>query len=202
MQRIVQINNDSIHLELPFKKTWITWLSILAYVNFIVSPILFAVWMYQNVIGDDIIPEYVQICFISLYAFNAVICLRQLIYMMAGGEIIHIENGMLQFRRKNLFFAYLKTYDLKYISDVTLCKDVDEQFFNTNRYLRMITKLNRYATIQFESGYKEVKLASGLTDAESKVVLEWMLSKKMIEPDQLRPNTEPVIPTNRNPHWN
>jgi len=114
------------------------------------------------------------------WTVGGVFALSILFWQLFGKEIITVESGRLTIEKKGALFVRPKTYDLSEVKNVRV-QDTNQYadgFWGTRR--RGYNAFMPDGIIKFDYGFKTVKFAGGIDEAEANYILERLRAKKLL----------------------
>jgi len=180
------IINDTIRgftIEIPPKRNWFVIIFLTGWLGGWFVGELFALGVVTGSFGDGF--QYAGSVFILfwLIAWTAggFFAIRTWLWMIAGREIINFDNNELRIDKKGALLYSPKVYDLREVKNFELSPNSNPAGFFGMNSNKDILSLGSNGIFKFDYGFKTIKIANGLDEAEGRFILEKIREKNLIK---------------------
>lgn len=184
-----------LKIEIPSKKNWFIIVFLTAWLGGWLLGELFALSsvfgnIYSSIFsvidqynGEDkgfiAIESFFILFWLIGWSIGGFFAIRVWLWMIVGKEILTFEMNELKVENKGTFFITPKTYDLSKVKDFQLNPVSNNNFSGYN--LGNIWSFRNDGVLKFDYGFKTIRIASGIDEAEGKYLLDIIKSRNFIK---------------------
>lgn len=178
--------NESIRgfsIEISPKRNWFVIIFLTGWLGGWLMGELFALGAVTGFLGDSFesAGSFFILFWLIAWTAGGFFAIRTWLWMIAGKEIISFENYELKINKKGALLYSPKIYDLREVKNFALNPSSgSDNFFGMNSNKDM-WNLGSNGIFKFDYGFKTIKIANGLDEAEGRFILDKIREKNLLK---------------------
>lgn len=169
-------------IEIPPNRNWFVIIFLTGWLGGWVMGELFALGAITGFLGDgfESAGSFFILFWLIAWTVGGFFAIRTWLWMIAGKEIISFNSNELRIDKRGAFFYSPKVYDLREVKNFALNPSNNfDNFFGMNSN-RDMWSLGSNGIFKFDYGFKTIKIANGLDEAEGRFILEKIKEKNLL----------------------
>jgi hypothetical protein len=173
---IIENDFSQIRIIIPAKKNWLVIVFIAAWMGgwFFGFISVFGTMFDWN---STHTLNFFMLFWLVGWSVGGLFAFRMLYWMIAGKEIITLEPGRLSIEKKGALFVRPKHFALSEVKNIRV---QDDGLGSWPQYRRSNFNMSEGGMIRFDYGFKTVKFATGIDEAEAVYILDLLKAKKLL----------------------
>jgi hypothetical protein len=176
---IIQDNFTDLQIIIPVKRNWFIIIFIGAWLGGWFMGEMFALWAVTGLLGRN--PASLFILFwLVAWTVGGFFAFRTFLWNLKGKEIITVGQNILRIDKKGALLFKPKVYDLNEVKRIRVQDDNPGVggLFGGRR--NDFGAFNLSGTIRFDYGLQTVKFASGIDEAEARLIIDKLKERHML----------------------
>ena len=175
---ILQDNFTDLQIIIPAKRNWFVLLFLGAWICGWVMGELFAIGSLTGLLFGKSVGSLFILFWLVGWTVGGFFAFNVFLWNLRGKEIVTIGQGTLSIVKKGALIGKSKTYDLKEVKNMRVQDDAPDYGIFGRR--NDLAAFKQSGIIRFDYGFKTIKFADGIDEAEANYLLEKMKEKHFI----------------------
>lgn len=163
-------NGNNIEVQIPTKKNWFVITFLMVWMGgWFIGEVSVITVLFTN--DTPLFANVFLLFWLTAWTIGGLFTMRTILWLIAGLEIIKVEDGILEIGRQILNFKKTKKYQITEVRYLAINPVSINDIWGMGSQ-RNIFSFNNNGVIKFDYGLKTLKFGGGIEEAEGRLLIE------------------------------